>query len=172
MLRVGPARGLVVDSTWALYAPPRSDAWLLDADRRPRTSGRSALSVEVLGWVVARGARGDVALSRCLQILSGAELLRGMALAWRSVPAVEGDVDGADTRLAREETLLSGATLTLAVGAAQPDVAVAVTAYAALWAQGSRGAPSPFVGEGRWWVPTLREAVARALRTGVDGGAL
>jgi hypothetical protein len=168
---VGALRGLPAGAGWTLFAPPTGAGVVGGA--APRAAG-GVVHGEVLGWVQRAAARPDAPAAAALLGLSAPAASRALARAWRAVPA---RADGSRPNdpelqgiLTQEEAQVDrGFALALA-----PPLGPAGAVAASLdrvMAQAISGAPAPFVGEGRWWWPTVREAVARAFRGGeADGG--
>ncbi len=166
---VGSLRAFPAAEGWSLAPLPQDVGMLGAPPRRPAGLG---VYGEVLGWVArARGATGAPA-SAAWQALRSPKSARGLALAWRGIPAH--GAGGGDVPLgavAGQAERLVDRGFSLALCPPRGDAGRVAAALDRVMAQARSASPQPFVGEGRWWWPTVREAVARAFGAGeTDGG--
>jgi len=168
---VGPARDAPTAEGWSLFPPPADVAVVGAAPRRPAGAG---LHAEVLGWVARASPRTDAPSAAALAGVTASGASRALARAWRGVPARgdgsrpnQSELRGA---LGQAERLVDRG-FTVATCPPRGDAGRVAAALDRVTAQARSGSPQPFVGEGRWWWPTVREAVARTFGAGeTDGG--
>jgi serine/threonine protein kinase len=166
---VGPAGELWAAEGWTLYPPP-ADAEVLGVG--PRRTAGGGLEGAVVGWVW-RGPAAGPGAAAVFAGMSGAGAARGLARAWRVVPAFgEGTrAVGRDAEVGAQAERLVDRGFAMATCPPRGRPGRVVAALDRVARQATTGQPQPFVGSGRWWWPTVRAAVLRAFEDGeTDGG--
>jgi tRNA A-37 threonylcarbamoyl transferase component Bud32 len=164
---VGVARALPGAEGWALFAPPGETPVLA---ARPRSLPGVALHGEVLGWVTHRTKEADGRVAHVRAACLAAGVAHGLARAWGGVFARGGDGPMASGGgLVDAERLIDGGFV-VATSPLRGRSGEGLRALERVVTQAVHGVPRPFVGEGRWWWPTLRSSVSEALGAEPDAG--